>query len=210
MSTELDQELESYDIAKLRKYAALNRISITREMDKAAIIEAIKNKNRGKDFILLAEAGKAPKPGFARIILQRDPTPGAANRPVYVQVNGYKCTVPRGVEVDVPHKVVNVLNDAKERKVEEDPSEPVNSMRRFKYVEIHSYPFSVLMATPGPDPSPSPAIQAKQAGYGPRLEYRDKYGRWPRRSELLEAIKNGFIKHRPPGYVDPEDDEVKE
>jgi hypothetical protein len=198
MSTEdkksdLDQELETYDIAKLRKFASYNRVAISREMSKSDIIAAIKAKTKDRDVVLLAEAGSMPAPGFARIILHRDPTPGAGNRPVYVHVNGYKCTIPRGVEVDVPIKVVNVLNDAKEMRKEEDPSQPYNSPSRWRNVAVHSYPFQTLSMTPGPDPRPG-LEKNKLAKYGPRVAFRDKFGRWPKRAELLEAIKDGIVK----------------
>lgn len=194
--TELEQELNAYDMAKLRKFASHNRVAFTRDMTKEEIIEAIKAKHKDRDVVLLAEAGAGPKPGWARILLHKDPTPGAGNRPVYIQVNGYKVTVPRGVEVDVPIKVVNVLNDAKELRKEEDPSEPYNSPKRWRNMLVHSYPFQTLAVTPGPDPRPG-LEKSKAAKYGPRVAYRDKFGRWPQRAELLEAIKDGIIKLRP-------------
>lgn len=191
--SELDLELESYDIAKLRKFASMNRVVIARDMSKEEIIQAIKDKNKDRDIVLLAETGSMPLPGFARIILHRDPTPGAGNRPVYVHVNGYKCTIPRGVEVDVPMKVVSVLNDAKEMRKEEDPSQPYNSPSRWRNTAVHSYPFQTISMTPGPDPRPG-LEKGKQAKYGPRVAFRDTFGRWPKRAELLEAIKDGLIK----------------
>lgn len=194
--SELDLELESYTIEKLRKYATLNRVAFTSTMTEKEIIAAIKAKNKDRDFIKVAEAGSMPDPGFARIMLHRDPTPGAGNRPVYVHVNGYKCTVPRGVEVDVPHKVVNVLNDARETRKEEDLNEALNSPRRYRNTMVHSYPFQTIAITPGPDPRPG-LERGKAAKYGPRLDFAKRFGRWPKRSELLEAIKDGMVKLHP-------------
>lgn len=192
-SLDLDKELADKTIAQLRTYASLQRVAITREMTKEDIIAAIKAKNKDKDFLRIAEVGSMPLPGFARILMHRDPTPGAANRPVYVHVNGYKCTVPRGVEVDVPHKVVSVLNDAKEQRKEVDQSQPLDSPNRIRNVSVHSYPFQLISMTPGPDPRPG-LEKTKQSAYGPRVAFRDRFGRWPKRAELLEAIKEGLIK----------------
>ena len=200
MSDTLDQELLEMDMAQLRKYAAAARVAIARDMNKEEIISAIKAKMKDKDILRIGEVGKAPEPGFARIILHRDPTPGAGNRPVYVQVNGYKCTVPRGIEVDVPMKVVSVLNDAKEMRKEEDPSQPYNSPARWRNIMVHSYPFQTLMFTPGPDPRPG-FERTKAAKYGPRVAFRDKFGRWPQRAELIEAIKDGLIKLQPQEHL---------
>lgn len=195
--TEFDEKeivLEDYDIAQLRKYASLQRVAITKEMKKTEIIEAIKAKMKDRDTVHLAEVGSLPRPGFARIMLHRDPTPGSANRPVYVQVNSYKCTVPRGVEVDVPIKVLNVLNDSIETRKEEDLSQPFNSPQRYRNIKVHSYPFQTIAITPGPDPRPD---GAKQSNYGPRFKFMKMFGRWPKRFELMEAIKDGLIKLEP-------------
>jgi hypothetical protein len=197
MSTiDLDEELKDLDIGQLRKYATLNRVALTRDMNKQDIIDAIKTKAKDRDVLKIAEVGSAPKPGFARIILHRDPTPGASNRPIYVNANGYKCTVPRDIEVDVPIKVVHVLNDAKEQRKELDPDASMDERggRRERTVWVHSYPFQLLAMTPGEDPRPSSSLKAKQAAYGPRVAFRDRFGRWPKRAELLEAIKDGLIK----------------
>lgn len=202
----IDDELKEMDIAKLRKFAAASRVAIARDMNKEDIIEAIKAKNKDKDILRVGEVGTEPLPGFARIIMHRDPTPGAQNRPVYVQVNGYKCTVPRGIEVDVPLKVVNVLNDAKEMRKVEDPSEPVNSPKRFANQAVHSYPFQTISFTPGPDPRPG-LEKTKMAKYGPRLDYNEKFGRWPTRAELDQAIKDGLVQTKRPSPKDNVDKE---
>lgn len=187
------EELATYDIGKLRKYASLQRVAISRDMTQEQILEAIKQKMKDREAVGLAEAGTMPAPGFARIILHRDPTPGSSNRPVYINANGWKACIPRGVEVDVPHKAVNVLNDAKEVRKEEDPSQPYNSPNRWRNTLVHSYPFQLVSMTPGPDPRPG-LEKTKMASYGPRVAFRDRFGRWPKRAELLEAIKDGLIK----------------
>ena len=60
-------------------------------------------------------------------------------------------------------------------------------------VFVHSYPFQLISMTPGPDPRPG-VEKTKSSAYGPRVAFRDRFGRWPKRAELLEAIKEGLIK----------------
>jgi hypothetical protein len=184
---------ENLSLEKLRKYCSFYRIPISNTASKEEVVEAIKGKMKGRDIAVVAEAGNMPAPGWARIELQRDPSPGSSNRPVYVAVNGYRITVPRGVTVDVPKKIVDVLNDAKEWKLVENHDEPLNSPKRYIRQPVLSYPFQVHAITPGPDPRPG-YEKSKMAHYGPRKEFHDMFGRWPKKSELLEAQKEGFIK----------------
>ena len=188
--------LESKNEAQLRKYADLMRIPLTKDMTRKEIISAIKARQKDKQTIEIAETGTRPKPGWARIEILKDSSPGATNRPVYVQVNGYRCTVPRGVEVDVPIKVVNVLNDSRSVKVAEDKNRAFNDPRYFSKEMLPSYPFQVRDINPGPDPNPSAGQRSRIARAGPREEFREQFGRYPRRDELLQAQKEGFVKMR--------------
>ena len=185
--------LESMDLAKLRKYCSLYRIPISNTAEKEEIIEAIKAKSRTKDLAQVADTGNRPLPGWCRIEVHRDPTPGHANRPIYVAINGYRITIPRGTPVDVPIKIRDVLNDAREFKLVENQDEPLNSPKRYVRQAVMSYPFQVLDINPGPDPRPG-YEQSKLAHYGPRAEFHKIFGRWPKRQELMEAQKEGFIK----------------
>lgn len=185
--------LEALSLEKLRKYCSFYRIPISNTAEKAEVIEAIKGKMKGRDLAQVAEVSDAPLPGWTRIELNRDPVPGASNRPVYVAINGYRITIPRGVPVDVPHKIVQVLADAKDWKLVEDLDAPLNSPKRYVRQPHLSYPFQVLAMTPGPDPRPG-YEKSKQAHYGPRKEFHELFGRWPKKQELLDAQKEGFIK----------------
>lgn len=186
-----DQFDEMNDI-QLRKYADLMRVPVTNAMTEDELRSAIRAKQKDRQTVEIAETGTRPKPGWARIEILRDGTPGASNRPVYVNANGYRVTVPRGVEVDVPIKVVRVLNDARSVKVTEDPNEPYNSPRRWRRELLPTYPFQVKDIVEGPDPRPG--LEAtKIAKQGPREEFRQKFGRYPRKGELLQAQKEGFV-----------------
>lgn len=193
---ENSDNLEKNTIADLRRKAqAVYGIPVTKDMEKDEIINAIRNKQRNQQFAKIVDtsAGEdAPLPGWARIEIFLDNSPTASNRPVYINVNGYKCTVPRGHVVDVPIKVMNALNDAREIRMKEDFSEPLNSPRRFKQESTHSYPFRVYQVTDGPDPRPGNQA-AREAKVKPRETFRDYFGFWPSAEQLKEAIKDGVI-----------------
>lgn len=194
LDNEQDETLKSMEIAQLRKYAAIARVAITRDMDKNEIITAIKAKQRDRDTIRIAEVGNAPAPGWTRIVLHRNGSPGALNRPLYINANGYKCTVPVGVEVDVPHKVVEVLNNSIEMRKEPDTEKRDRyGLVAYKDVPVHCYPFQTIASTPGPDPRPG-REKTEASRYGPRYKFMQMFGRWPKRAELLEAIKEGLIR----------------
>ena len=195
---ELREELEAMTIAKVRSYAAMYNISYTRDMSKDDIITTILDKMAKKNVMKAANLDAPPAPGRTRVLISKDVSIGtkAGSRPVPVWVNGYVCTIPRGVAVDVPHKVVEVLKNSYHWQMTEDTSLPINDPKRMRFEPVVSYPFQILASTPGPDPSPGNE-KAKQASYGPRLEFFEKFGRWPKRQELLDAMKQGFIKMRP-------------
>jgi hypothetical protein len=195
-NTEVEEgevELDQMSIQQLRKFASFYRITLERTATKEEIVEAIKAKRKDKDFAVPADKNTRPKAGWARIEIHRDPTPGASNRPVYLGLNGYRICVPRGVPVDVPIKMIALLQDARNYQLVENVDEPLNSPKRYTRQHVLSYPFNVLDQVPGPDPRPGYEL-SKKAHYGPRVKFRDLFGRWPTKAELLEAKKEGFIK----------------
>lgn len=187
---------ETMTLVQARKYAGLYRIPVGKDMDKDEIIAAIKNKMKSKDIAVVADTGERPAPGWARIELHRNGMPGNQNRPVYVSVNGYRITIPRGVVVDVPIKITKVLNDAKDYQLVENLDEPMNSPKRYTRQPILSYPYQLLDINPGPDPRPG-YERSKASHFGPRQKFAELFGRYPKRHELLEARKEGFIKLEP-------------
>ena len=199
MSTQKDNEaggdinFETMTLVQARKYASLYRIPVDKDMEKEDIIASIKNKMKSKDIAVVADTGEHPAPGWARIELHRNAMPGNQNRPVYVSINGYRITIPRGIPVDVPIKITKVLNDAKDFQLVENIDEPMNSPKRYTRQAVLSYPYQLLDITPGPDPRPG-YERSKLAHYGPREKFMKLFGRWPKRYELLEARKEGFIK----------------
>ena len=91
-----------------------------------------------------------PAPGFARLVIHKDPTPGHVNSPVQVGLNGRMFHVPRGKEVDIPYPYIGVLKDAVNNIIRQK-SEPTAQNPAGEMVEeaMLTYPFQVLAVTPG-------------------------------------------------------------
>ncbi len=186
---------DSLNIAQLRKYAALYRIPLERDASKADILRIIKAKAAKQDLVVTVEDKDdgSPKPGWSRINVSRDPMPGAGNFPIYVNVNGYEITLPRGVTVDVPTKVVATLNDAMEERLIANEDLPFNDPNRYTYQKVLRYPFQLIQTTPGPDPRPGYEIQ-RAVQNKPRMKFREIFKYWPSRQQLAEAQRDGLLR----------------
>lgn len=190
----VDIDFDDMTIQQARKYASIYRIALPKDATKEDIIKMIKAKRQARDMALIVEDGNTgPKPGWARILIHRDPMPGASNNPVYIGANGYNVTVPRGVECDVPIKVVGVLNDSVEERLVQNPNAAPGGTDSWEYKKVMCYPFQVVAMNPGPDPRPG-FERGKEAAMRPRMKFRELFGRWPSHAELLEAKKEGFLK----------------
>lgn len=129
-----------------------------------------------------------PKPGFARIILHRDPTPGHANSAVQIGLNGKFYNVPRGIPVDLPIPFLGVLRDAVHkvrRQVKEPNGENLDGVVTEE--EQLSYPFQIVSITPGGKFSNSEDQRAATAHR--RKAFHDVMKRWPTDGELAEWEK---------------------
>lgn len=181
-------------IGKLREYASHMQIALAKTSTKEEIRQAIERKLAGRTATVLATVdGKVP-PGHAKIIINEDATPGSKNFPIYMNINGYQCTIPRGKEVIVPMRVVRTLQDAKVKRLVQ--METLDNYGRTIFqnstVTTPSYPFQVLESVPGPEPLTALEIQNKKKE-GPRKRYRALFGRYPRHAELNRAIEKGLI-----------------
>jgi hypothetical protein len=194
MSNELTPDFDAMDIGKLRQYASHLRLAIPRTATKQDIIDSINAKLRDRSTPEIAEAGSRPRPGYARIKLLVDPMPGASNMPVYVNANGYVCTIPRDVVVDVPMRVVRTLNDATVLRKKQSTNMQPDGREKFETTEsnVPSYPFQVLDMVPGPEVLTS-FEERKLKSIGPRRRYRDMFGRWPKPRDLQRAIEQGLV-----------------
>ena len=190
---EVEQDLDKMTIAQLRNYAALMKVPFAKDSTKNDILNAIKYRGRHQTLVKITNESDAPPPGYWKIRLMKDGANKARNLPVYVQVNGRTATIPRGIPCNVPYKIVEVLRNSTHPQVVEDSSLAFNDPKRIRIETSPSYPFEVLDKTDGPDPWPGNEI-GKQASYGPREKFWRLFGRWPKRGEVHDAIKQGFIK----------------
>jgi hypothetical protein len=185
---------EEMEIGKLRQYAAHLHVAIQKTATKADIIAAISSKIRDKSVAVIADQGSSVPPGHAKIIVLEDPMPGAANYPIFLNANGYVCTIPRGKEVIVPMRVVRTLQNAMVNRRKQ--SLITDEYGREKFVEstvlVPSYPFNVIDMTPGPEPLTA-LEKSKEKTIGPRRRYQAMFGHWPKPLELTRAIEQGLI-----------------
>lgn len=182
------------EIGKLREYAKHMRVALDKSATKVQIIESLERKLNGRTTAMLAGRGDQVAPGHAKITVHEDPQPGASNMPVYINANGYVATIPRGVEVIVPLRVVRLLNDAKvnRRKQTYIAGPDGREVFRETTVNVASYPYTVHEMNPGPEPMTAHEL-AKQKAHRPRRKYKDLFGHWPRPGELPRAIEKGLI-----------------
>lgn len=130
----------------------------------------------------------APKPGYARIILHKDPTPDHANSPVPVGLNGRTFMVPRGIPVDLPIPFLGVLRDAVQivtRQTKEPDRDHLEGTVTRE--EVLSFPYQIVAVTPGgkfvnPEDQRSASAQRRKA-------FHNEMQRWPTDGELLEWEK---------------------
>lgn len=181
-------------IGKLREYAKHLRVALAKTDSKEEIIEKLDRKLAGKSMPEIAAPTSEVKPGYAKIRINEDPSPDSKNFPVYVNANGYVCTIPRGIEVIVPIRVVRVLNDAVSNQRRQNTVTDSNGREVFKEttVRVPSYPFQVIEMVPGPEVLTT-LEKAKQRTIGPRLRYAKMFGRWPKPHELTRAIEQKLI-----------------
>lgn len=188
-------DFDNMPIGQLREYASHMHIPLAKTAKKEDIKTAILQKLNGRSATILAQKGDKVPPGHAKVIINEDATPGSKNFPVYFNINGYQCTVPRGKEIIVPMRVLRALQDAKvKRRVQvEVPDEYGRNIFRETTVTVPSYPFQLLEYTPGPEPLTHLEKQ-KIKSNGPRKRYAQLFGHWPRPAELRRAIEKGLIK----------------
>jgi hypothetical protein len=193
-STIVGPNFNEMDEEKLRQYASHLHVAVKKTSTKEEIIAAISNKIRDKTVPVIADATSDIPPGHAKITIMEDPMPGASNIPVFLNANGYVCTIPRGKPVIVPRRVVRVLENAMVNRRKQ--SLITDEHGREKFVEstvvVPSYPFTVHDMTPGPEPLTA-FEQSKARTIGPRRRYQALFGHWPKSHELIRAIEQGLI-----------------
>ena len=185
--------LDELSMAQLRAAAKLMKISAQRDWGKEAFVQAIKDKQAKQDAVeFVVDGDIGPKPGFARILIHRDPTPKAKNSAVPVGFNGQLYLVPRGIEVDIPKEFVEVLKNASYLAPIDDSDNSSGDLksRTQREERQQSYPFTVTSITPGTWKNPN---DQRAAHYKLREEFMKKLGHWPTAAELKEAQKAKLI-----------------
>lgn len=195
MSTNIETpNFADMPIGKLREYASHMRVALAKTDTKDEIIEKLERKLNGKVVPEFADATTKVKPGYAKIRLLSDPMPGASNLPVFLNCNGYTCTIPRDVDVIVPMRVVRTLTDAMVTRKKQSIVSDNHGRETFREtsVTVPSYPFMVLESTPGPEVRTNLEI-SKSKTMGPKRRYRAMFGHWPKPRELTRAIEQRLI-----------------
>lgn len=187
------EETGTLDIATLRRATKLLGIKAEPNWTKADFVAAIQTKQKEDNIPEVVLDANAPKAGFARVLVHRDPTPGHKNTPIHAGVNGMILQIPRGLEVDVPIPFVEALKNATGSTPQlVEQADAKNPSGSYKEVEQMSYPFQVLAITPGNKFSNN--HDNRKASYERREAFEKQFGRWPTRGELEEAMKAKIIK----------------
>lgn len=185
--------IDKLDMADLRKFTALSGIKAERTWEKKDYIAALKKHqdDEHKASLVINDAN-APAPGYARVLIHRDPTPNHKNKPIHVSVNGHLFGIPRGVAVDVPLPFVEALSNAKSNVMKQD-AEPSRSNPGGVYTEEEqlSYPFQVMAITPGPYKNPH---DSRAKSFAIRKQFHSENGVWPTTGELSEYRKARALK----------------
>ena len=181
ITTNENQEVsvDSLEIGELRKAAKALNIQAERTWSKDDYIRAIQKRQKEGSGVMnfLPNGKEAPPPGYARIIVHRNPTPGHKNTPIHVGLNGTILQVPRGIEVDMPKEFINALKDAISKEMRETEN------GKFEEVDQLSYPFQVVAITPGQWTNRN---DNRAAAYKIRKEFFNTHGVWPTSGELRE------------------------
>jgi len=183
------KKFEDMTVGQLREAAKHMNIPVPQGSDKKDLVELLNNRKSQRTVAEVSLKGTKPAPGYCRIRIDENPNSNK-NIPVYVFDNGLEYTVPRGVEVDVPKRIVDNLRNAVVRRVKQEEGE--DGRPKTTYINVPQYPLQVLDSTPGPDLKSKREIAAERL-MGPRRAYREIFGRWPRRHELNRAIESGLI-----------------
>jgi hypothetical protein len=163
-------------------------------MDKAAILKLIEDtENRGK-VAFMGTLGEKPPLGYARVIIHRNPDARNANTEMFACVNGLACLIKRGVEADIPIKIlrgslmtaVTTVNRFNENERDVD--------KRYYEEDVYSYPFTVLMITEGKDPKHYQHEEAQRRKNKNKKIFWRVNGYYPKPKELREWIAGGGLK----------------
>lgn len=179
------EAVASLDIGQLRKAAKLLGIDSKNTWTKEDFVAAIQAKQHENEHLqTVFDTSIGPAPGFARVLIHRDPSHGHKNGPIHLGVNGRLISIPRGGEFDIPIPYVEVLKNAVTvhtiaSEGGHGGSTEGNSM--FKEEPRTSYPFQVIAITPGKFQN---SHDGRSGKYAKRKAFFDEFGSWPTDGEL--------------------------
>mgnify|MGYP000974177685 CR=1 FL=1 len=175
---ELRETLEVLPLSELKQKAVKHfGLRLSKDDTREDVINKIIGVASKQEFASEA-VGEMPAPGWSRIKVH--PVPGKPQFPFFVGINGWFCWIPINVEVDVPSKVINVLRDAVEHKYALDPETGINKVS----LEM-SYPFTIVAATPGPDPRPGGEVSRARKLEAKRA-FAEENGFWPSDADIKD------------------------
>lgn len=139
--------------------------------------------------------GDRPKPGYARVIIHKNPDPRAANTDWWGSVNGFAVQVRRGEEVDIPIKILrSSLMLTKMTILRDRGDDWAGSADRYYEDEVYDTPFTVLMITEGQDPKHYHYENNQKKKNSNRVEFHREHGFWPKPQMLREWVAAGKPK----------------
>lgn len=186
----MSTNFKDMSITQLKEVARHMRVAVDKNASAEEIIEAISKKQRNRQVAEISQKETSLRPGYSRIRIDESQN---SNRqiPVYIFDNGLDMTIPRGVVVEVPTRVVEHLRNSKvkrRKQIDGPDGRPVTTL-----LEVLQYPFQLLDTNPGPE-FKTKREQAAERLIGPRRRYRDMFGRWPRPRDMTRAIESGLLK----------------
>lgn len=177
--------LQELSIAELRQKATKNfGLKLTRDHTKEDIINLIAEASRKNNYAMASEGDL--KPGWARIKIHRRPEAPTQDMMPF-NINNYQGFIPIGIEVDVPIKVLEVLDHAEEMKLTkaDQYGNPVFAMEA-------SYPYTLISKIDGPDPRPGFEVQRAMKIAG-KQKFKDQKGFWPTDKVYAEYMARSAI-----------------
>lgn len=182
------------DINALRTYCKVFGIPASKDWKKEDYLNSIRDKLKQVELITAAKElsdSTAPKSGHSRITIHKDPSASASNYSVPAAVNGRIFMIPRGVEVELPNPVVEVLKNSTTHHTQNTNSNAKNmTEEKFEHIVATAYPYTIHAVSDGPYINPN---DQRQKVYKLRTQFLEKYGKWPTGAELSEAITHGRI-----------------
>lgn len=168
-------------------------IAVTKAMDRESIIKMIENRTNVSNH-KFARKGKELQPGWSRIFIEKDDDL-SGKYPVYVNCNTYAVVISRGMEVDVPTKIYNVLRNALRQVLIEDEGEAMDSPNRKRLEEVPRIPVRLIAQVEGADPRGDWEKQ-REAKLRPYRAFFEEMGFWPSAKVMREYVVQGRFNMR--------------